>query len=246
MGINRAKVYDYLEEDNFGLNAILGPFIINKIDEEIETAHIRLLKQEFSNYVSVIPSVSNYLITKINEEIYNGQIHLLHRLDRNVGGVMVFAKNKKSAASVSKQIQENTFRKTYFAIVDGAIEEKQGVYKDLLFKDSSKNRSYVVNRMRKGVKEASLEYVVLSECASKSLVKVTLHTGRTHQIRVQFSSRKTPLTGDVKYGSKDRNSDIALFSHSIIFNHPVTNELLTFTALPNKINYPWNLFESVI
>ena len=186
------------------------------------------------------------ILTKINEEIYNGQIHLLHRLDRNVGGVMVFAKNKKSAASVSKQIQENTFRKTYFAIVDGAIEEKQGVYKDLLFKDSSKNRSYVVNRMRKGVKEASLEYVVLSECASKSLVKVILHTGRTHQIRVQFSSRKTPLTGDVKYGSKDRNSDIALFSHSIIFNHPVTNELLTFTALPNKINYPWNLFESVI
>lgn len=173
-------------------------------------------------------------------------VFLLHRLDRNVGGVMVFAKTKKSAACISKQIQENTFKKTYFAIIDGVIEEKQGVYKDLLFKASSKNRSYVVKRMRKGVKEASLEYVVLSENNNKFLVKVTLHTGRTHQIRVQFSSRKTPLTGDIKYGSKDRNCDIALFSHSISFCHPATNELLTFTALPNKINYPWKLFESVI
>ncbi len=173
-------------------------------------------------------------------------VYLLHRLDRNVGGVMVFSKTKKSAAHISKQIQENTFKKTYLAIADGIIEEKQGIYKDLLFKDSSKNRSYVVKRMRKGVKEASLEYVVLNENNNKSLVKVTLHTGRTHQIRVQFSSRKTPLTGDIKYGSKDRNCDIALFSHSITFNHPVTNELLTFTALPNKINYPWKLFESVI
>ena len=133
------------------------------------------------------------ILTKINEEIYNGQIHLLHRLDRNVGGVMVFSKTKKSAAHISKQIQENTFKKTYLAVVDGVVEEKQGIYKDLLFKDSSKNRSYVVNRVRKGVKEASLEYVVLNENNNKSLVKVTLHTGRTHQIRVQFSSRKTPL-----------------------------------------------------
>lgn len=173
-------------------------------------------------------------------------VFLLHRLDRNVGGVMVFAKNKKSAACISKQIQENTFKKTYLAVTDGVIEEKQGIYKDLLFKDSSKNRSFVVNRMRKGVKEASLEYEVLSEIENKTLVKVTLHTGRTHQIRVQFSSRKTPLCGDVKYGSKDKQSDIALFSHSITFTHPVTNEFLTFTGYPNKINYPWELFESVI
>ncbi len=186
------------------------------------------------------------ILTKINEEIYEGQVHLLHRLDRNVGGVMVFAKNKKSAACISKQIQENTFKKTYLAIVDGIIEEKQGVYKDLLFKDSSKNRSYVVNRMRKGVKEASLEYVALSETENKTLVRVTLHTGRTHQIRVQFSSRKTPLCGDIKYGSKDKTSDIALFSHSITFSHPITNEVLTFTEIPPKINYPWSLFGSDI
>ena len=182
------------------------------------------------------------ILTKINEEIYEGQVHLLHRLDRNVGGVMIFAKNKKSAACISKQIQENTFKKTYLAIVDGIIEEKQGVYKDLLFKDSSKNRSYVVNRMRKGVKDASLEYIALSEKENKSLVKVTLHTGRTHQIRVQFSSRKTPLCGDIKYGSKDKNGDIALFSHSITFTHPSKNETLTFTEFPDKLKYPWSLF----
>ncbi len=171
-------------------------------------------------------------------------VYLLHRLDRNVGGVMVFSKTKKSAAHISKQIQENTFKKTYLAVVDGIINEKQGILKDLLFKDSSKNRSYVVKRMRKGVKEASLEYIVLSENDNKSLVKVTLHTGRTHQIRVQFSSRKNPLCGDIKYGSKDRQSDIALFSHSISFCHPVTNEVLTFTEYPTKIDYPWNLFGS--
>ena len=171
-------------------------------------------------------------------------VYLLHRLDRNVGGVMVFSKTKKSAAHISKQIQENTFKKTYLAVVDGIIEEKQAVLKDLLFKDSSKNRSYVVKRMRKGVKEASLEYIVLNENNNKSLVKVTLHTGRTHQIRVQFSSRKAPLCGDIKYGSKDKQSDIALFSHSISFCHPVTEEILTFTEYPTKIDYPWNLFGS--
>ena len=184
------------------------------------------------------------ILSKINEEIYSGQIYLLHRLDRNVGGVMVFAKNKKSAAFISKQIQDNTLKKTYLAVVDGAIEEKQGIYKDLLFKDSSKNRSYVVNRVRKGVKEASLEYEVLNETEEKTLVKVTLHTGRTHQIRVQFSSRKTPLCSDVKYGSKDKKGEIALFSHCIRLEHPVTNEELIFKAFPDKEKYPWDLFGS--
>jgi 23S rRNA pseudouridine1911/1915/1917 synthase len=173
-------------------------------------------------------------------------VYLLHRLDRNVGGVMVFSKTKKSAAHISKQIQENTFKKTYLAIADGIIEEKQGIYKDLLFKDSSKNRSYVVNRMRKGVKEASLEYVVLNENNNKSLVKVTLHTGRTHQIRVQFSSRKTPLTGDGHYGSSDRNCKIALHSHRISFLHPKTKSEVTFESLPDFSEYPWNLFGEII
>lgn len=170
-------------------------------------------------------------------------LHLLHRLDRNVGGVMVFANNKKSAAVLSKDISEGKLKKEYLAVLDGVPEEKKAVLKDLLFKDSRKNRSYVVNRMRKGVKEASLEYEILGEAEGKAIVQVLLHTGRTHQIRVQFSSRKLCLTGDIKYGSKDRtNCDIALHSHKITFTHPTTNEDMTFTSKPDSTVYPWCIF----
>ncbi len=170
-------------------------------------------------------------------------LHLLHRLDRNVSGVMVFANNKKSAAALSKAIQDGRFYKEYLAITDGVPAESEGVYKDLLFKDSKKNRSYVVNRVRKGVREASLEYKVREYKGEKALVQVLLHTGRTHQIRVQFSSRKTPLTGDIKYGSKDRTTgDIALHSYRITFFHPVSNDKLCFSTDPDFKTYPWNLF----
>ncbi len=168
-------------------------------------------------------------------------LHLLHRLDREVGGVMVFAKNKKSASSLSTDIANGKFYKSYLAVTDGIPENDEGVYKDLLFKDSKKNRSFVVNRMRKGVREASLEYVVLKKSEKKALVRVLLHTGRTHQIRVQFSSRKTPLTGDGRYGSKDRECNIALHSHKISFNHPKTKEMVEFVSNPDFNIYPWNL-----
>lgn len=168
-------------------------------------------------------------------------LHLLHRLDREVSGVMVFAKNKKSASSLSTDITNGRFYKSYLAITDGVPESDEGVYKDLLFKDSKKNRSFVVNRMRKGVREASLEYVVLKKTEKNALVRVLLHTGRTHQIRVQFSDRKTPLTGDGRYGSKVRDCSIALFSHKIVFNHPRTKETVTFISEPDFNIYPWNL-----
>lgn len=171
-------------------------------------------------------------------------LHLLHRLDRNVGGVMVFANNKKSAAALSKDIAEGKLRKEYLAVLDGIPNEKSAVLKDLLFKDSRKNRSYVVNRMRKGVKDASLEYEVVDETESKAMVRVLLHTGRTHQIRVQFSSRKLCLTGDIKYGSKDRtNCEIALYSHRITLTHPTTKETLSFQCEPDFTAYPWSIFE---
>ncbi len=168
-------------------------------------------------------------------------LHLLHRLDREVGGVMVFAKNKKSASALSTDIANGKFYKSYLAVTDGVPENDEGIYKDLLFKDSKKNRSFVVNRMRKGVREASLEYVVLKKSEKKALVKVLLHTGRTHQIRVQFASRKTPLTGDGRYGSKVRDCSIALHSHKISFNHPRTKEMVEFTSNPDFNIYPWNL-----
>ncbi len=179
-------------------------------------------------------------------EMEGRPLFLLHRLDRNVSGVMIFANNKKSAGKLSQDIQNHTFQKEYLAITDGIPDEKTGILKDLLFKDSKKNRSYVVKRMRKGVKDASLEYEVLKEAEDKALIKVLLHTGRTHQIRVQFSSRKMPLTGDIKYGSKDRTTaDIALFSHRISFEHPVSGERMTFTAVPDADTYPFSLFGGI-
>ncbi len=172
-------------------------------------------------------------------------LHLLHRLDREVGGVMVIAKNKKSAGFLSTEIVNGGFKKEYLAVTDGVPEEDKGVYVDLLFKDSKKNRSYVVKRERKGVKKASLEFETLEKNQGKALVRVLLHTGRTHQIRVQFSSRKTPLIGDGHYGSSDRNCKVSLHSYRISFIHPKTKNTVEFKSLPSTENYPWNLFGAI-
>lgn len=174
------------------------------------------------------------------------EIFPVHRLDINVGGVMVFAKTKAAAAKLSSLVQNGGIKKEYLAVVCGIPEEKSTVLKDLLFKDSSKNKSFVVKRMRKGVKEASLEYETLGVSedsgVSLSLLKILLHTGRTHQIRVQFSSRKLPLLGDGRYGGKSPKCDVALWSHSLTFNHPFTDEQLHFGAEPPK-QFPWNIFD---
>ncbi len=172
-------------------------------------------------------------------------LHLLHRLDREVGGVMVIAKNKKSASFLSTEIANGGFRKEYLAVTDGIPQEEKAVYVDLLFKDSKKNRSYVVKRERKGVKKASLEFERVGKTDQKALVRVLLHTGRTHQIRVQFSSRKMPLTGDGHYGSTDRNCKIALHSHRVSFLHPQTKKAVVFESVPDWENYPWCLFGGI-
>ena len=164
------------------------------------------------------------------------EIFPLHRLDRDVGGVMVFAKTKMAAAKLSQDIAEHRFVKKYYALVHGCPKEKSGEMRDWLFKDSLKNKSYVVKNKRKGVKEAFLEYSVLntSETEQASLVEVVLHTGRTHQIRVQFASRKMPLFGDRKYGGKDNISGIGLWSYQISLKHPQTGEMLTFCSKPEN------------
>ena len=174
--------------------------------------------------------------TALSEKGINCTVYPLHRLDTAVSGVMVFALNKTSAAKLSADIAENKMQKEYLAVVHGSPDEKSGVFKDLLFKDSRKNKSFIVNRMRKGVKEASLEYEVLGEKNGLSLVRVLLHTGRTHQIRVQFSGRKMPLYGDGKYGAKD-NDNIALFSFRITLPSGET-----FSAKPQNKG-PWNMFD---
>lgn len=175
---------------------------------------------------------NNNMITLLSQ--YTGtDIYPLHRLDREVGGVMVYAKTKKAAAELSKQIAKHSFKKEYIALVHSAPEKLMGEMRDLLFKDSRKNKSYVVKRMRKGVKEAVLEYEVIEKNPDSSKVHITLHTGRTHQIRVQFASRKMPLFGDRKYGADDSSEYIKLWSYKIGFNHPETKEHVIFYEEPD-------------
>ena len=162
-----------------------------------------------------------------------GSIYPLHRLDREVGGVMVYAKSSFAASVLSKDIAEHKFKKEYMALVHGKPQENKGEMRDFLFKDSRKNKSFVVKRMRKGVKEALLDYEVLNSKNGLSLVKILLHTGRTHQIRVQFASRKMPLAGDKKYGANDNFNNIGLWSYKITFTHPRTKEKMIFQKLPN-------------
>ena len=159
-------------------------------------------------------------------EALGGEIFPIHRLDKNVGGVMVYARNKAAAAALSKAVQDGSLVKEYVAMVHGTPPEN-GDWTDLLFKDSSKNKVFVVKKERKGVKKARLEFVRLDE----NLVRVRLHTGRSHQIRVQFASRGFPLMGDHKYGAKDEYTAPMLFSCCLTF--PWKGEEMRFEKLPD-------------
>ena len=161
-------------------------------------------------------------------EQLGGEIFPIHRLDKNVGGVMVYARTKLTAAALSKAVQEGTMVKEYVAMVHGTPPET-GDWEDLLWKDSKKNKVFVVKRQRGGVKKARLEFTRLI-AGETSLVRIRLHTGRSHQIRVQFSSRGFPLVGDHKYGSRDEKTAPMLFSCCITF--PYRGEIRRFEALP--------------
>ena len=150
------------------------------------------------------------------KEALGGEIYPIHRLDKNVGGVMVYARTKQAAATLSKAVQDGLMIKEYVALVHGTPPET-GDWEDLLWKDSRQNKVFVVKRSRVGVKKARLEYRVLAS-GENSLVRVRLHTGRSHQIRVQFSSRGFPLVGDHKYGSRDPRTEPMLFSCCITFS----------------------------
>ncbi len=166
-------------------------------------------------------------------------VYPLHRLDREVGGIMVYAKTQKAASVLSRDIAEQKLKKEYLALIHGAPEIATGEMKDFLFKDSRQNKVFVVKKERKGVKKASLEYELLNtkelENEKLSVVRILLHTGRTHQIRVQFASRKMSLAGDRKYGAKDSFKEIGLWSYSLSLCHPKTKENLNFTAYPENM-----------
>ncbi|MBE6573833.1 MAG: RNA pseudouridine synthase [Ruminococcaceae bacterium] len=159
---------------------------------------------------------------------FSGEIYTLHRLDLNVGGVMVYARNKKTAADFSRMIQNGELIKEYIAEVYGTPPDK-GDWTDLLWKDSRKNKVYAVDRERKGVKKARLEFERLN-AAERSQVRVRLHTGRSHQIRVQFASRGFPLVGDGKYGAKDNIKSPMLWSYRLTFSYK--GETRSFEVLP--------------
>lgn len=178
-------------------------------------------------------------------EICGGEIYPVHRLDLEVSGVMVFAKNAKAAAKMSAlTASHDDFKKEYLAVVEGETPEN-GVLEDLLYHDKNKNKTYVVKRERKGVKKAKLSYerlgVADSEVGKISLVKVRLYTGRTHQIRVQFASRGFPLVGDRRYGASPTDHRICLFSHKIEFVSPFDGKELSFSAYPIKTG-KWEFF----
>ena len=219
--------------------------LLKKIKVIYEDNHIIVVEkpinvptcEDDSKDVDLLSLVKLYLKEKYNKpgNVYLG---LVHRLDRPVGGIMVFAKTSKAASRLNDQIRNNEVVKKYYAVITGILKNKSDILKDYLLKDSKMNKVIVD---KKG-KYAELDYKVIAEKENLSLVEVNLHTGRSHQIRVQFSSRNYPLFGDQKYNKKAIvGEQIALYSFLLSFKHPISKEMMTFTLeKPNR--YPFNLF----
>lgn len=174
----------------------------------------------------------------------NPYIATVHRLDKITGGVMVFSRRREVTGKITAAVQAHEIVKEYLAVLRGHPAEPAATLTDLLFRDASHNKSYVVKRMRKGVREARLSYEEVGRTEELSLVRVQLYTGRTHQIRVQFASRGLPLMGDIRYGSKAPGCTAALWSYHLGFRHPVTGKPVDVTCPPPQV-YPWDLFGGV-
>lgn len=215
---------------------------MNKLNVLYEDNHIIVVEKE-PNILSqsditkdkdMLTLVKEYIKEKYNKpgNVYLG---LLHRLDRPVGGIMIFAKTSKAASRMSEQIKNHKFKKTYLAVINGILKDEKGIFKDYLEKDEKGNTK--ISTEEKG-KYAELEYNVLKEDKIKknSLVEINLKTGRHHQIRVQFSSRGYPLCGDQRYGKQDK-TQIALFAYKIEFTHPVTKETKIIKLYPTNNLY---------
>ena len=167
-------------------------------------------------------------------------VRTVHRLDRVVSGLMVFARSPEAASELSRQIREGTFDKEYLAVVHGAPGQQEGQLKDLLARDKARKMTFVADAPGKGVQEAVLSYWVLGQTQDMSRVRIRLHTGRTHQIRVQFASRGMPLVGERKYSLQEDPCEIALWSYRLAFAHPITGEQMEFSVQPPE-NYPWTV-----
>lgn len=198
-----------------------------------------------TNDIDMLTIVKQYIKEKYNKpgEVYLG---LIHRLDRPVGGVMVFAKTSKAASRLSEQVRNKVFKKKYLTIVDGEMEKEKDTLEDYLLKNEKNNLSKVVNEKTKNAKQAKLDYEVLTynDEISLSVLKIDLHTGRHHQIRVQLSSRGHSIYGDQKYGTRGRGKQIALWAYSLTIVHPITKEEMTFISIPEKIG-SWKILENI-
>ena len=167
----------------------------------------------------------------------NANVRTVHRLDRAVSGLMVFARRAKAASELSRQIRENEFQKEYLAIVHGH-PEKEDRWTDLLLRNKQERKTYIVTDPGKDVQEAILTYQVLNRTEDLSRVRIQLITGRTHQIRAQFSGRGYPLVGDRKYSLLEDECEIALWSYRLAFHHPYSGKPMEFVLEP-PASYPW-------
>lgn len=198
-----------------------------------------LVQKDITEDIDLLSMIKDYLKVKYNKpgNVYLG---LVHRLDRPVGGVMVFAKTSKAASRLSEQVRNNEFNKIYYAIVLGKPDKEKGIFIDKLIKDTKTN----IVRISEDGKESKLEYELIKYKDNLSLVKIHLLTGRSHQIRVQFASRNHPLFGDAKYNKTSNKEQICLFAKELSFIHPISKERLSF-GLDLPKYYPWNLFNKI-
>ena len=186
--------------------------------------------------IDMITIIKQYIKEKYQKpgNVYLG---LVHRLDRPVGGIMVFAKTSKAASRLSDQVRTKTFKKKYLAVVDGKLNTEKGTLEDYLYKDERNNISKVVDKNKKNSKLAKLDYKVLkyNEIKNLSLLEINLHTGRHHQIRVQLANFGHSIFGDQKYGTRGQGKQIALWAYELSFEHPTTKEIMTFKDLPEPV-----------
>lgn len=193
--------------------------------------------------IDMLSIVKSYIKEKYQKpgNVYLG---LIHRLDRPVGGIMIFAKTSKAASRLSNEVREKVFKKKYLAVVDGKLDKKEGVLEDYLYKDERNNISKVVKKEKKNAKYAKLEYKVLkyNKIKDLSLLEINLHTGRHHQIRVQLSNMGHSIFGDQKYGTRGRGKQIALWAYELTIIHPTTKEKMTFTDMPEAVG-TWSILK---
>ena len=193
--------------------------------------------------ISMMTLVKDYIKKKYNKpgNVYLG---LVHRLDRPVGGVMVFAKTSKAASRLSNEVREKIFKKEYLAIVDGKLEKEKETIENYLYKDKRTNTSYVVSKDKKNSKFAKLDYEVIKydKESNLSLLKINLHTGRHHQIRVQLANIGHSIYGDQRYGNKGKNKQIALWAYKLTIEHPTRKEKIEFLHLAKKAGI-WTLLK---